>query len=328
MTISRLERGTSKDPSSETIAALAKVLEYPVQFFMGSDLCDLSADNVSFRSMSAMSAAERDAAITAGQFGVLLVENLTQRFNLPSLDIVDIDPGTAPEAAARLLRQSWNLGDQPIAQLVRLFEAKGIRVLALNEANLHVDAFSFWWRGEAYVFLNNQKSAERMLYDAAHELGHLVLHRQSAPKDTRQGEKEANEFASAFLMPEADVRAHRPRTVSPRSIIQAKARWRVSAMALTYRLHALGLLTEWQNRTLYIQLGQMGYRSSEPQGIERETSALWPMIMGALWQEGKTRDHLAEDVALPPAEVHALVNGIMAQLGARPDRPIRPALID
>lgn len=326
-TISRLERGMIKEPSQETVAILANALNYPIEFFDGSDLCDLSADNVSFRSMSAMSAAQRDAAITAGQFGVLLLDRLSEQFNLPLLNLLEADPGTPPDVAARLLRQRWGLGDQPIPHMIRLLEAKGIRVLSLNEQNLHVDAFSFWAKGQAYIFLNNQKSAERMRYDAAHELGHLVLHRQSAPKDTRQGEKEANEFAASFIMPEADVRLYRPRTVSPAAIIKSKARWRVSAMALTYRLFSLRLLTEWQNRMLYIQLGQMGYRSSEPQGIERETSALWPMILGALWEDKKTRDHLATDIGLPLAEVNSLLDGLLEQRKPRPPRNTRLSVV-
>jgi hypothetical protein len=42
-------------------------------------------------------------------------------------------------------------------------------------------------------------------FDAAHELGHLVMHGHERPLPGPEAEREANQFASAFLMPRADV---------------------------------------------------------------------------------------------------------------------------
>jgi hypothetical protein len=52
--------------------------------------------------------------------------------------------------------------------------------LALDAAE--VDAFSMWRQSTPYVFLNTKKSAEHGRFDAAHELGHLVLHRHGSPR--------------------------------------------------------------------------------------------------------------------------------------------------
>jgi Zn-dependent peptidase ImmA (M78 family) len=79
-------------------------------------------------------------------------------------------------------------------------------------------------------------------------------------------------------MPAKDVKARAPRWVNVESIIIAKGRWRVSAMALAYRLNALGLLSEWQYKSTCIELGKRGYRLGEPQGIERETSVIWRKV--------------------------------------------------
>ena len=57
-------------------------------------------------------------------------------------------------------------------------------------------------------------------------------------------------------------------------IISAKKRWKVSAMALAYRLNSLGYISEWNYRSLLIELGKRGYRSGEPDGIEREVSTV------------------------------------------------------
>src|SRR3546814_14807805 len=83
------------------------------------------------------------------------------------------------------------------------------------------------------------------LFDAAHELAHLVLHRHGGPQG-REAETEANQFASAFLMPHADLVSTIPYVSSIDQILRAKKRWGVAAVALAYRLNKLGLMTEWQ----------------------------------------------------------------------------------
>src|SRR5690242_180663 len=61
----------------------------------------------------------------------------------------------------------------------------------------------------------------------------------------REAEREANNFASAFLMPRASVLAHAPRLTTIDHLIKLKKYWGVSAAALTYRLHAVGVLSDW-----------------------------------------------------------------------------------
>ena len=86
---------------------------------------------------------------------------------------------------------------------------------------LEVDAFSMWRQETPFVFLNTQKSAERTRFDAAHELGHLVLHRHGSPQG-QDAEREANAFASAFLMPRASVLANAPRMATLDHLIPAE----------------------------------------------------------------------------------------------------------
>lgn len=68
-----------------------------------------------------------------------------------------------------------------------------------------------------------------------------------------------------------------------------KKRWHVSLAALTYRLHSLSLLTEWQYRTLCIQIADSGYRRREPQPCPRETSQVLKKAFEMLKEEGITR---------------------------------------
>ncbi len=90
------------------------------------------------------------------------------------------------------------------------------------------------------MFLNLQKTAEHGRFDAAHELGHLVLHRHGSPGG-REAEREAHAFASAFLMPEASVIARAPRFATIDQLEKLKRIWGVSVAALNHRLHTIGM---------------------------------------------------------------------------------------
>jgi len=320
-TITRLERGRN-EPELETIEKLSEALGYPLNFFQGDDIEEVDVGAVSFRSFSKMTARERNAATAAGSLGLLLNRWIEDRFGLPHPDFPDeLSEETDPEVAAARLRQHWGIGQQPVGNLLGLLETKGIRMLSLSENTASVNAFSFWRGGKPYVFLNNFKSAESSRFDAAHELGHLVLHRHGDPKGDRSLEKEANGFASAFLMPADDVLARVPRMISTDVILKAKLRWRVSAIAFAYRLHHIGRLSDWQYKSICIDLSRRGYRSGEPVGIERETSVLWKKVLTILWQERVTRDDIATELGLPRDELDSLIGSLIGNERDRP--PIR-----
>jgi Zn-dependent peptidase ImmA (M78 family)/transcriptional regulator with XRE-family HTH domain len=324
ITISRLENGDN-EPDDDTVARLARALGYPAAFFTDEDPDELDTSAVSFRSLTKMSAKERDAAIAAGSLGLQLSDWVEGEFHLPKANVLDLSYETDPEVAARSVRQFWGLGEKPIGNILGMLEVNGIRVFSLSENTATVDAFSFWRDDRPFIFLNNFKTAEHSNFDALHELGHLALHRHGGTQPSRSAEREANMFASAFLMPANDVKARMPRFITVDAIIAAKKRWRVSAMAMAYRLHALGLLTDWQYKSACIELGRRGFRSGEPGGIERETSRVWQKVLTQLWAERKTKSDIADRLHIPLDELEGLIWGL-AGTTVRPDREARSAI--
>ena len=175
---------------------------------------------------------------------------------------------------------------------------------------IEVDAFALWHSKTPFVFLNTLKSAEHGRFDAAHELGHLVLHRHSGPH-VPDAEKQANAFASAFLMPRASVLANR----APNGdFAQSRFNSRNNGSCLC-RLcvspHALGLLTDWHYRTLCIEIGQSGYRRTEPEGAQRERSHILATVFSALREEGVSKMAVAEQLQFDVDELDKLVFGLM-----------------
>jgi len=305
-TITRLELG-KHDPDELTIARLAEALNYPVEFFSADDPRDVTTEAVSFRSFSKMSARERDAAISAGSLGLELMEWVESRFALPAPNLLDLRYQRDADAAAMELRQYWGLGDKPIKTLIPLLEMHGIRILSLSENTANVNAFSFWLDETPYILLNNFKSAESSIYDMVHELGHLCMHKGADPKGRKDYEREADLFASVFLMPKNDVRSNIEFPISVESILKWKYRWKVSAMVLAYRLKSLNLLGENRYRSICVELSKRGYRSDEIEGVERETSKVWRKVLEALWTEKTTKNDIAKALAIPLDELEGLI---------------------
>jgi Zn-dependent peptidase ImmA (M78 family) len=167
-----------------------------------------------------------------------------------------------------------------------------------------------WHNDRPFIFLNNQKSAEHCRFDAAHELGHLVMHRHGISQGL-EIEKEANMFASAFLMPRSSILSIAPRLPTLEKLIAIKKYWGVSVAALNYRIHAISLTSEWIYRTLCKQIAQAGYRRNEPDGLPRETSQTLNKIFTVLRSEKVTKYTLAKELKVSAQEIDELTYGLM-----------------
>lgn len=307
-TLQRWESGDS-EPGDAQRRALAAVLGVRPSFFFGEDLDPLPDTSVSFRALSKMPAGERNAALAAGRLGVELVHWIEKRFRLPAPAVPTL-PGWDPETAAESVRARWELATRPIPALLARLELNGVRVLSLAPDARSVDAFSFYWHATPFVFLDTSKSGERLRFDAAHELGHLVLHCEHGAPQGRAAEQQAHRFASALLMPRPAVLAAGLYNAAVEDVLRAKRRWGVSAMSLTHRLHELELVTEWRYRDLCIQLSRRGYRREEPGGIVQERSQVLGKVLQALRGRGVGAEDIAADLGWQLPDLHAHVFGL------------------
>jgi Zn-dependent peptidase ImmA (M78 family) len=295
-------------PSQQTLARIASVLEFPVGFFYGEDLDEPSLDSGSFRSMTKMTAPQRDMALSQAALGLHFMAWIESRFELPEANLPDLSREPNPEAAAESLRQAWALGALSIRNMIHLLEAKGVRVFSLSVDAREVDAFSMWKGARPFVFLNTYKSTEHSRFDAAHELGHLVLHKHGPPQG-REAEKQANAFASAFLMPRRSVLANAPRLPTYSTLVKLKKVWTTSVSALSYRLHEVGLISDWQYRGLCIEISKRG-RDKEPEEAPREVSLVLPRVLAALHEDGFSRSRIANELCMGSAELEQLMFGL------------------
>lgn len=326
--LSNYENGR-QEPSPWVIENLAASLKFPAAFFSAPDIDLLQVENVSFRARSKLPARKRDIALSVGRLAIEFHAWLSLRFNLPVPDLPSLNKPD-PETAADMIRARWGLGSAPVSNMVHLLEAHGVRVFSIAPEFSEVDAFSLFHEDVPFVFLNTMKTAARSRFDAAHELGHLVLHGQGSDLVKSAAEQEANDFASAFLMPRESVIAHMPSRPLLDQIIYGKQIWNVSALALTYRLHDIGMLSDWHYRTTCMEFGQRGYRTGEPQEMIRETSQLLDKVFRLLRKRGVSRADIAAELCIGADDINDFIFGLTMtavhgskEAAIRPDVPAR-----
>ena len=150
--------------------------------------------------MSKMTAPQCDVALSQAALGLHFMSWLEDRFELPDADLPDLSREPNPGGSRRVVTEGL---------VVRYFVHSEHDPPSGGQGSSGALACRRCQRGgcvfyvegrKTVVFLNTYKSTEHSRFDASHELGHLVLHKHGPPQG-REAEKQANTFASAFLMP-------------------------------------------------------------------------------------------------------------------------------
>jgi Zn-dependent peptidase ImmA (M78 family) len=286
-TVARYEHADT-EPTADMVERFAEVLGFPIEYLSRDDPPLIAKERPSFRAQRSMTASLRDRALGSASQALEYEQHLSAVFRLRSPNVPDLHH-LDPESAAMALREHWGIGLRPVPNMIHLLEKHGVRVFSIDEECTSLRAFCLWNEDQPFVFTSMAGTVELSRFNAAHELAHLVLHR-SGDIAGKKAEDDANDFASAFLMPRESVLGACNRGMSFDSIVVQKKRWGVSASALTQRLKSeeIGLLTNWEHKRLSIELSRRG-RANEPNAIEaRETSHVLAAAQRELRREGKS----------------------------------------
>lgn len=276
--MSQYEKGDAT-PHPEVMDRIASSLNLPPKFFWRL-LPKTERGTIIYRSMSAATKASRVRAERRLGWVQEIVSYVRNFIELPHIKFPEFDLPHDPAAisnqqihdCATTCRRFWGLGDGPISNVLWLLENHGAAVTRDELGAPALDAFSVWSSldNTPYVFLNADKGcAVRSRYDAAHELGHLVLHRQvDRSRATRLAEhklleEQAHTFAGSFLLP-ASTFADDFFVPTLDAIRALKSKWLVSVGAMIKRARQLGLIGGEQERRLWINYSRRGWRAKEP----------------------------------------------------------------
>ncbi|WP_226653588.1 XRE family transcriptional regulator [Leifsonia sp. LS1] len=212
---------------------------------------------------------------------------------LPGLQLefrpLPADGTYSPEDRAMELRRGLGLGSEPIESMTEVLERAGVMVVPVELDTVKLDAIGGWPEdGAPIVMVSTHAPGERQRFTLAHELGHAIMHDGTGDDQ----EAEADQFASAFLMP---VSMARSELVNPTlsSLTALKSRWGVSIAALARRARDLGLMTEREYRSFNIQLSSTGMHRREPLPIPPERPTLITRTIDQLIARGDTLGEIA-----------------------------------
>jgi len=309
--LSQLENGRTR-PSGPTLLSISQALDFPLKFFL---LREGDGDAPGFfRSLQSTPARARRQALGRAHLLHDLAAAIDRHIRLPQVSILRrLAPSHETDEIEQLaahVRSEWGLPSGPIIHVVRELERHGAVVARFTVERDDVDGFSAWYPLRPVVVLGEDKGiAARSRFDGAHELGHLVLHGPDRAGE-RAAEREAHHFAAAFLMPADDIIDLLPTSLVWRNLVDLKAEWGVSIAALLRRARDLGTMSPHTYVNAMKAMSARGWRKIEP-GDELlgapERPVLLERALKTLQAQGISLDRLADDAALPVAEIERLV---------------------
>ena len=198
--IAKYETG-KMSPSSTILIAIAKALDFGVDYFFRPPTVDVNSITWEFRKKSVLGAKKIEAI---KQVVAIEIEKYTQiedvlacakPFSLNYKDIIVSTEQDARTVAIRF-RDDLKLGRDAISSPIELLESQGVRIVEI-EADDKFDGTCVMAGSVPVIVFNKKMIPERKRFTLFHELGHLLLNIDEAANK----EKMCNVFANEVLIP-------------------------------------------------------------------------------------------------------------------------------
>ena len=276
---SKIEHGLS-EPSDDFVERISILFQVNPDFFF-QDGKVYAPYNPYHRSRSTLQVGDRDRVEAIANIYRIHITKLLERAETPfNIQSIPISKTETPEAIARLTRRNFNLPKGPIDNLTKSLEDNGLFLITYDFKTEELDGFTIQGSKDIipFIFINSTFAGERIRFTLAHELGHLIMHQQLETEKNNELEKEANAFASEFLMPASDImqdlRYINTVKLNVDILVRLKMKWKVSMNALLKRAEDLNVLTKNQSKYLWMQMSQKGLRKKEPYPMPLEKPLL------------------------------------------------------
>lgn len=276
--LSKIEGGL-RPITAGALDKIAHALDYPTEFFAQTDHVHGAGTNELYhRKRQAIPVRTLTKAYALMNIQRMHLERMLVGVEVADPDIPRFSVSEFGNVAdiARTVRARWHLPSGPIENVTSAIEAVGGIIIPFDFGTRQIDAVSQWPpTAPPLFFVNPTAPSDRCRYTLSHELGHMVMHQEDAGPSM---EREADQFAAEFLMPERDVRPYLV-GVTLSKLIDLKAFWKVSMGALLKRAEDLGSISARHARTLWMQMGKLGYRTQEPTHLPAEPPSLFGQIV-------------------------------------------------
>jgi len=253
--VSKYESGEAI-PTSSKFIKLSKLFGLKIDYFFSSFQIELG--EINFRKKSTFSMKKQSSLkeqIKINLENYLWIEdslsidytfkNIIQNSKINSIEDV--------ENAVLKLRNEWNIGIDPIHNIIQLLEDKEIKVIELFDVDGKFDGMATYVNDKfPVIVVNGNFLVERKRFTLLHELGHLLLNLPEC--DVKQEENFCNKFAAEFLFPKQIVvkefggkRDH----ITLTELISTQKKYGISIPAIIYRLVDSEILSKQRHTNFY-----------------------------------------------------------------------------
>lgn len=238
-------------PSSDILIGLSRALKVRTEYFFRPE--PIALEGIEYRKRSSLPKKRLDA-ITHEVIDQIErrieLENLFPQSPVKAFATVEglaasIMEMNEIEDVAERVRDAWELGFDPIPDLIDVLETNGIRVFMIDaDGDSKFDGLAARVSGMPIVVVGRHWPGDRQRFTLAHELGHLML--EGRLQDVLNEEMTCNRFAGAFLFPRTSVLQemgeHR-NAIELKELGLLKEEFGLSMAGILYRARDIGIIS-------------------------------------------------------------------------------------
>lgn len=266
-------------PDSEMINLLSDALKIRPDYFFRDTSVEIGA--VEYRKLKRMPAKEEAKVVEQTREYLSRYLELEEIIGLQNKFVnhlsgyANVTTYEHVNEAANELRLKWELGTDPIYNVVELLEDKHIKVVKID-ADLAFDGLQTWVNGSIPVVAYNARKLEksdRIRFTLLHELAHLLLGNSFGDISEAEKERLCHQFAGAMLLPDTALReelgAFRNRLFVP-ELGNTKKQYGISLQAIVMRAKACNIINENYTKQFFFMMNQMNWKVDEPMQFDYE----------------------------------------------------------
>jgi Zn-dependent peptidase ImmA (M78 family) len=269
-TIAKYEKEQST-PDSTMLMKLAKALGVKSSFFFRTNNYQL--ENIEYRKrdipnkvLNSINAKILNFVEKRFELEELYPVAISKKFEIPQGLPSQINYLYEIEEVANKVRNAWNLGEDPIADLSDILELQGIKVFMIDEnVDNSFDGLTAMVNGSPIIVIGKCWSGVRQRFTLAHELGHLIVRGRLGVEIDE--ERASNRFAGAFLLPKKaliDRLGNKRKSIEIAELALLKEEFGVSMQVGFIRANQLKIISYEYSSSLRKLFKQNKWDSNEP----------------------------------------------------------------
>jgi len=302
--LSKFEKGLGTI-SDELLLKIISFLDFPETFF--TKKINNYVENAHYRKRATISKKEKNQIEYTVRLVGYIIDEMTACIDWPEFNLrpLNVEEGYSPENVAKYTRKILHVKpDEPVRDINKLIESHGVVIVEIDNIEKFDGVSLLTDNGTPVIIINKSFSNDRKRFTIAHELGHLLMHicgnfPISDYRDEKEKEKEANLFASEFLMPK-DFIKNSLYGLKLSDLVPLKSYWLTSMQSIIRRSFDLKCIDADKYKYLNMEFSRRGNRKNEGYEVYIDTPVLFNKAYKLLREElNYSKNELAEAFDLP-----------------------------